>query len=84
LIIALYDVNEYLIHVDFKFVSLNDISVRVEDPVILWEREKCISNEFANPMLSSLHFLTRTSKINSGFGYTMLLLKLEEVKYLKQ
>lgn len=41
LLICLY--GPELLHVDFKFVSLNDISKRVEDPIILWQRNNCIS-----------------------------------------
>jgi len=37
LLICLYD--EPLLHVDLKFVCLEDVVKRVEDPVILWERE---------------------------------------------
>ncbi len=37
LLICLY--GPPLLHVDLKFVSLPDITTRVEDPVILWERE---------------------------------------------
>ncbi len=37
LLICLY--GPPLLHVDFKFVSLADVSVRVEDPEILWERD---------------------------------------------
>ena len=37
LLICLYDAP--LLHVDLKFVNLEDVSKRVEDPAILWERE---------------------------------------------
>lgn len=37
LLICLY--GPPLLHVDLKFVSLHDAATRVEDPVILWERE---------------------------------------------
>ena len=37
LLICLYGPS--LLHVDLKFVSLPDMASRVEDPVILWERE---------------------------------------------
>ncbi len=37
LLICLYD--EPLLHIDLKFVSLEDVAKRVEDPAILWERE---------------------------------------------
>lgn len=32
-----------LLHVDFKFVSLADLHPRVEDPVVLWERDGLVS-----------------------------------------
>jgi predicted nucleotidyltransferase len=37
LLICMYD--EPLLHVDLKFVCLEDVAKRVEDPAILWERE---------------------------------------------
>jgi predicted nucleotidyltransferase len=37
LLICLYEAP--LMHVDLKFVSLEDVAARVEDPVILWERD---------------------------------------------
>lgn len=42
LVICLY--GPPLLHVDFKFVSIKDIHVRVEDPVILWERDNAITD----------------------------------------
>ncbi len=42
LLICLY--GPPLLHVDLKFVSLEDIAHRVEDPIILWERDNSISN----------------------------------------
>jgi predicted nucleotidyltransferase len=36
-LICLYD--EPLLHVDLKFVQLDDVARRIEDPAILWERE---------------------------------------------
>lgn len=41
LLICLY--GSELLHVDLKFVSINDIAKRVEDPAILWQRGNCIS-----------------------------------------
>jgi hypothetical protein len=38
LLICLYD-DEPPLHVDLKFVSLDDVATRVEDPVVLWERD---------------------------------------------
>ncbi len=34
-----------LLHVDFKFVSMDDIADKVETPVILWERENTVSRQ---------------------------------------
>ncbi len=45
LMIALY--GPPLLHVDVKFVSADDLAVRVEDPVILWERDGAFSRAFA-------------------------------------
>jgi hypothetical protein len=39
LLICLYEIGESLLHVDLKFVSLPDVARRVEDPVVLWERD---------------------------------------------
>lgn len=41
LVICLY--GPPLLHVDLKFVSLDDIEHRVEGPIVLWERENSIS-----------------------------------------
>jgi predicted nucleotidyltransferase len=41
LLICLY--GPPLLHVDLKFVTLPDAAVRVEDPVILWERDYCLT-----------------------------------------
>lgn len=45
LIICLY--NDPLLHVDFKFMSVNDISKRVEDPTVLYELNNCITDAFS-------------------------------------
>lgn len=42
LLICLY--GPPLLHVDLKFVSLNDCKDRVEDPEILWERDNIVSD----------------------------------------
>ncbi len=56
LLICLY--NNPLIHVDLKFVSIDEIAYRVEDFKVLWERDNCISDklkeesaQFPNPDL---------------------------------
>src|SRR5262245_15006558 len=45
-LICLYEAP--LLHVDLKFVSLEDVATRVEDPVILWEREGRVSSALAH------------------------------------
>ena len=45
LLICLFD--EPLLHVDLKFVSLSDFSVRIEDPIILWERTEDVSRQIS-------------------------------------
>jgi hypothetical protein len=37
LLVCLYD--KPLLHVDLKFVCLDDVAQRVEEPIVLWERE---------------------------------------------
>lgn len=44
LIICLY--GPELLHVDLKFISIDDIAHRVEDPHILWQKNSCISDAF--------------------------------------
>lgn len=44
LLICLY--GPELLHVDLKFVSLEDVHKRVEDPVILWERDTKVTDRF--------------------------------------
>ena len=41
LLICLYDAP--VLHVDLKFVSMNDVAKRVEDPAVLWEREGLVT-----------------------------------------
>ncbi len=43
LLISLYEENT--LHVDFKFVKLADVHHRIEDPVILWQKENLIDEE---------------------------------------
>lgn len=44
-LICLYE--EPLLHVDLKFVSLEELATRVEDPIVLWERDGCLSSALA-------------------------------------
>jgi len=44
-LICLYE--EPLLHVDLKFVSLDDVATRVEDPCVLWERDGRLSSALA-------------------------------------
>ena len=46
LLICLY--GPPLLHVDLKFVALPDAGMRVEDPVILWERSYCLTRVLQN------------------------------------
>jgi predicted nucleotidyltransferase len=45
-LICLYEAP--LLHVDLKFVSLEDVAIRVEDPVVLWERDGRLSSALAH------------------------------------
>jgi hypothetical protein len=45
-LICLYEAP--LLHVDLKFVSLDDVAIRVEDPAVLWERDRCLSGALAH------------------------------------
>ncbi|TDE10564.1 aminoglycoside 6-adenylyltransferase [Dyadobacter psychrotolerans] len=42
LLICLY--NNPMLHVDLKFVHLTDMTSRVEDPVVIWERDSILTN----------------------------------------
>jgi predicted nucleotidyltransferase len=46
-----------LLHVDLKFVSLEDVATRVEDPSVLWERDERLSSALAH---SKAEFPTRS------------------------
>jgi len=54
-LICLYEPS--LLHVDLKFVSLDDVATRVEDPCVLWEREERLSSALAH---SEAEFPTRS------------------------
>lgn len=54
-LICLYE--SPLLHVDLKFVSLDDVATRVEDPCVLWEREGRLSSALAH---SEAEFPTRS------------------------
>lgn len=45
LLICLY--NNPLLHVDLKFVHLPAMAVRVEDPVVIWERDRVLTDVLA-------------------------------------
>ncbi|NOH78188.1 oxalate:formate antiporter [Vibrio sp. RE86] len=45
LIVSLFERDEP-VHVDFKFVSLPDAAVRVDDTQVLWQRGSCLSDVF--------------------------------------
>ncbi|MBK8944887.1 MAG: aminoglycoside 6-adenylyltransferase [Ignavibacteriae bacterium] len=46
LLICLYD--EPLLHVDIKFITPDEFYQRVENPIVVWERENILSNIIAN------------------------------------
>lgn len=48
-----------LLHVDLKFVSLEDVATRVEDPCVLWERDGRLSSALA---LGKAEYPTRSTE----------------------
>ncbi|MBD2094228.1 aminoglycoside 6-adenylyltransferase [Trichocoleus sp. FACHB-591] len=44
-LICLY--NSPLLHVDLKFLSITDVATRVDEPVVLWERDDRLSQSYA-------------------------------------
>lgn len=46
LLVCLYD--NPLIHVDYKFITPDELKVRVENPTILWERDSTLSDIIKN------------------------------------
>ncbi len=46
LLICLY--GSPLLHVDLKFLSIADVGIRVDEPVVLWERDNRLSQAFAS------------------------------------
>lgn len=53
LLICLY--NNPMLHVDLKFVYLDDMVSRVEDPVIIWERNSVLTNVLTKSSASFPH-----------------------------
>lgn len=45
-LICLYD--SPLLHVDLKFLSITDVETRVDEPVVLWERDRRLSQAYAS------------------------------------
>lgn len=45
-LICLYD--SPLLHVDLKFLSITDVEKRVDQPVVLWERDRRLSQTYAS------------------------------------
>lgn len=82
LIISLYD--SPILHVDFKFTTLDGLLDRVEDSAILYEENNCITKIYSK---KEAHFPTRTYsglKIDFGFGFITLVRRLDVENYLKQ
>jgi predicted nucleotidyltransferase len=46
LVICLYD--DPVLHVDYKFVPPDQLAIRIEDPLVLWERDSTISEVINN------------------------------------
>jgi hypothetical protein len=46
LVICLYD--DPLLHIDFKFVTAADLAERIEDPIVLWQRDIDLARSFAD------------------------------------
>jgi predicted nucleotidyltransferase len=44
LIIALYEEAGVLLHVDFKFVASDQLSQRIENPIVIWARNLCFAD----------------------------------------
>ena len=47
LLVCLYE-GEHPLHVDLKFVSVVDLAVRVENPVVLWERDAVLTRALSD------------------------------------
>ncbi|NER83082.1 MAG: oxalate:formate antiporter [Leptolyngbya sp. SIO1D8] len=90
LLICLYDLP--LLHVDLKFISVADIEKRVDEPVVLWERDHRLSQSLASsvgvyPLLDEQWIEDRfwiwihygTSKIARGELYEAL----DMISYLR-
>ena len=45
LVVCLYD--DPLVHVDLKFVTVDELAVRIEDPVVLWDRDDSVRTALA-------------------------------------
>lgn len=48
LLICLYE--NPVLHVDLKFLQINEFDVRVENPIIIWEREKVITKLYESTL----------------------------------
>lgn len=47
-LICLYDYNPLILHLDWKFCSLEEFKIRVENPVVLFEQNACITKIIAS------------------------------------
>lgn len=54
LLVCLYE--DPLLQVDFKFVAISDLAIRVENPDIIWDRDGRISDAIKTSNLSPLFF----------------------------
>lgn len=65
LLIALYDAS--LLHVDIKFLTPDEFYHRVEDPVVLWERDETLTHSAIDGPLSPVRFsMGRGSVLDLG------------------
>lgn len=59
-----------LLHVDIKFLTPYEFRERVENPVVLWEKENILSEIINTSMANGLNLTFNGLKTGSGFGYT--------------
>lgn len=82
LLIALYE--SPLLHVDIKFLTPDEFYERVENPVILWERDQLLTSILESRWPFILHSIFNGRKIASGSGCTMPRLKLAVASFSKR
>lgn len=81
LLICLY--NSPILHVDLKFVTIEEVKDGVEKPIVVWQRNSSLTQLLSEINYSFLIPIINGLKIVSGFGYIMVLLNLVEENYSK-